>query len=264
MKTYIKERPIAFSADMVRALLQGWKTQTSRTRGLERFNGWPDWKIPLGEDAWKLCHFTEEEPGIWRAVFQDPRGKCPPGLDPVVKCPYGKPGERLWVREHWKVGLFLPWGGFEVEYLADGARKVCEPGGGYSAAWLDCLKEQCLEDCRKAGVKPWLDRSVLRRRQAMFLPRCASRILLEITDIEVRKLQSITEEEAMAEGIESIFYDEETSSTGWKNYLAPESMCIRARDSFFTLWDRLHGGGEADPWVWMIKFKVLEVKGIIK
>lgn len=92
MKTYIKERPIAFSADMVRALLQGWKTQTSRTRGLERFNGWPDWKIPLGEDAWKLCHFTEEESGIWRAVFQDPRGKCPPGLDPVVKCPYGKPG----------------------------------------------------------------------------------------------------------------------------------------------------------------------------
>lgn len=172
MKTCIKERPIAFSADMVRALLQGWKTQTSRTRGLERFNGWPDWKIPL--------------------------------------------------------------------------------------------KEQCLEDCRKAGVKPWLDRSVLRRRQAMFLPRCASRILLEITDIEVRKLQSITEEEAMAEGIESIFYDEETSSTGWKNYLDPESMCIRARDSFFTLWDRLHDGGEADPWVWMIKFKVLEVKGIIK
>lgn len=143
MKTYIKERPIPFSADMVRALLQGWKTQTSRTRGLERFNGWPDWKIPLGEDAWELCHFTEEEPGIWRAVFQDPRGECPPGLDPIVKCPYGKPGERLWVREPWKVGLFLP--------------------------------------------------------------RCASRILLEITDIEVRKLKSITAEEARAEGIEAIF-----------------------------------------------------------
>ena len=199
MKTCIKERPIAFSADMVRALLQGWKTQTSRTRGLERFNGWPDWKIPLGEDAWELCHFTEEEPGIWRAVFQDPRGECPPGLDPVVKCPYGKPGERLCVRDPF----------FNV-------------------------------------YDDWF------------------RLLLEITDIEVRKLQSITEEEAMAEGIESIFYDEETSTTGWKNYLDPESMCIRARDSFFTLWDRLHGGGEADPWVWMIKFKVLEVKGIIK
>lgn len=200
MKTYIKERPIPFSADMVRALLQGWKTQTSRTRGLERFNGCRTGKSPWGEDAWELCHFMEEEPGIWRAVFQDPRGECPPGLDPVVKCPYGKPGERLWVREPWKVGLFLP--------------------------------------------------------------RCASRILLEITDIEVRKLKSITAEEARAEGIEAIFYDEETSSTGWKNYLEPESMCIRARDSFFTLWDRLHGAGEAekDPWVWMIKFKVLEVK----
>lgn len=201
MKTHIKERPITFSADMVRALLQGWKTQTSRTRGLERFNGWPDWKIPLGEDAWELCHFTKEEPGIWRAVFQDPRGECPPGLDPVVKCPYGKPGERLCVRDPF----------FDV-------------------------------------YDDWF------------------RLLLEITDIEVRKLQSITEEEAMAEGIESIFYDEETSSTGWKNYLDPESMCIRARDSFFTLWDRLHGAGEAetDPWVWMIKFKVLKVKGTIK
>ena len=201
MKTHIKERPIPFSADMVRALLQGWKTQTSRTRGLERFNGWPDRKIPLGEDAWELCHFTKEEPGIWRAIFQDPRGECPPGLDPVVKCPYGKPGERLCVRDPF----------FNV-------------------------------------YDDWF------------------RLLLEITDIEARKLQSITEEEAMAEGIESIFYDEETSSTGWKNYLDPESMCIRARDSFFTLWDRLHGAGEAetDPWVWMIKFKVLIVKGTIK
>ena len=201
MKTHIKERPIPFSADMVRALLQGWKTQTSRTRGLERFNGWPDRKIPLGEDAWELCHFIKEEPGIWRAIFQDPRGECPPGLDPVVKGPYGKPGERLCVRDPF----------FNV-------------------------------------YDDWF------------------RLLLEITDIEVRKLQSITEEEAMAEGIETIFYDEETSSTGWKNYLDPESMCIRARDSFFTLWDRLHGAGEAetDPWVWMIKFKVLKVKGTIK
>lgn len=151
MKTCIKERPIAFSADMVRALLQGWKTQTSRTRGLERFNGWPDWKIPLGEDVWELCHFTKEEPGIWRAVFQDPRGECPPGLDPVVKCPYGKPGERLWVREPWKVGLFLPWVGFEVEYLADGARKVCAPGGGRCAAWLDRLKNNAWKTAGKRG-----------------------------------------------------------------------------------------------------------------
>ena len=52
MKTLVKERPIPFSPDMVLALLRGWKTQTSRTRGLERFNGLPDWRIPLDEDAW--------------------------------------------------------------------------------------------------------------------------------------------------------------------------------------------------------------------
>ena len=77
MKTYIKERPIPFSADMVRALLQGWKTQTSRTRGLERFNGWPDWKIPLWEDAWELCHFTEEEPGMMQ-FYEMPSFKARP------------------------------------------------------------------------------------------------------------------------------------------------------------------------------------------
>lgn len=259
MKTIIKERPIPFSVDMVLAVLAGRKTQTSRTRGLERFNGWPDWKIPLGEDAWELCHFTEEEPGIWRAVFLDPRGECPPGLDPVVKCPYGKTGDRLWVREPWKVGLFLPFGGLQVEYLADGFRRICQD---FSPSIEARLKKQSLEDVRKAGVKPWLDRSVLRRRQAMFLPRCASRILLEITDIKLKRLKSIDWREAEAEGIEPIFYDEETSVTGWKNYLDPERMCVRARDSFFTLWDRINGAGaaEKDPWVWMIKFKVLEIK----
>lgn len=259
MKTLIKERPIPFSPDMVLALLRGWKTQTSRTRGLERFNGWPDWRIPLEEDAWEIHHFTEENPGIWRAVFWDKRGECPPGLDPVVKCPYGNPGDRLWVREPWKVGLFLPFGGIQVEYLADGFRRICRDFPPHIAKRL---KEQSLEDYQKAGVEPWLDRSVLRRRAAMFMPRAASRILLEITEIKLKRLREITWMEAEAEGIEQIFYDEETSATGWKNYQDPKRMCCRARDSFFSLWDRINGAGAAenDPWVWIIKFKALEIE----
>ena len=262
MKPHIKERPIPFSPDMVLALLRGWKTQTCRPRGLERFNGWPDWRIPLHEDAWKICYFTEEDPGIWRAVFLDKRGDCPPGLNPVVKCPCGKTGDRLWVREPWKVGLFPPFGGFEVEYLADGMRRVCFPACAPAPAWLGRLKEQSLEDYQKTGMEPWADRSVLRRRAAMFMPRAASRILLEITDIELKQLRAITTTEAIAEGIEEIFYDEYTSATGWKNYLSPDGMCCRARDSFFTWWDRINGAGAAenDPWVWMIKFKVLEIE----
>lgn len=66
----------------------------------------------------------------------------------------------------------------------------------------------------------------------MFMPRAASRILLEITDIELKQLRAITTTEAIAEGIEEIFYDEYTSATGWKNYLSPDGMCCRARDSF--------------------------------
>ena len=127
--------------------------------------------------------FYKRRTGIWRAISRI-RAGTPARAGSVVKCPW-EPGERLWVREPWKISLFLPWEAL-VEYLSDGARKVCEPGGESQPPGWIVRKEQCLEDCRKAGVKPWLDRSVLRRRQTMFLPRCASRILLEITDIEVR------------------------------------------------------------------------------
>lgn len=259
MKSLVKERPLPFSPDMVLATLKGWKTQTSRTRGLKRFNDPPEWPVGPHGDTWEICYFTEEEPGHWLAISNAENGEFPGDFDPWVKCPYGKTGDRLWVREPWKVGLFPPFGGLQVEYLADGFRRICRDFPPPMAARL---KEQSLEDCQKAGVKPWLDRSVLRRRPSMFMPRAASRILLEITDIELKRLKAIDWREAEAEGIEQIFYDEETSVTGWKNYLDPERMCIRSRDSFFTLWDRINGAGAAEknPWVWMIKFKVLEVK----
>ena len=261
MKTLVKERPIPFSLDMVLALLRGWKTQTSRTRGLERFNNLPEWPVGPYGDTWEICYFTEEEPGYWLAISNDESGEFPGDFDPWVKCPYGKTGDRLWVREPWKVGTVLPWGGIAVEYLADGARQACPE---FPPHIVSRLKEQSLEDCRKKGVAPWLDPSVLRKRQARFMPRATSRILLEITDIELKRLREITWQEAEAEGIEQIFYDEETSVSGWRNYLDPEGMCCRSRDSFFTLWDSINGAGAAEknPWVWMIKFKVLEIKKI--
>lgn len=259
MKTLIKERPLPFSPDMVLATLRGWKTQTSRTRGLERFNNPPEWTVGPHGDTWEICYFVEEEPGRWLAISNDETGEFPGDFDPWVKCPYGKTGDRLWVREPWKVGLFLPFGGVEVEYLADRSRRICL---NLPPRIAGHLKEQSLEDYKKAGMDPWEDRSVLRRRQPMFMPRAAARCLLEITDIKIKRLKRITWREAEAEGIEQIFYDEETSVTGWKNYLDPERMCCRARDSFFTLWDCINGAGasEKDPWVWMIKFKVLEIE----
>ncbi len=259
MKTLIKERPIPFSPDMVLALLRGWKTQTCRTRGLERFNNPPAWPVGPHGDTWEICYFTEEEPGRWLAISNDETGEFPGDFDPWVKCPFGNVGDRLWVREPWKVGTVLPWGGIAVEYLADGTVQACPE---FPPHIVSRLKEQSLEDCRKKEVVPWLDPSVFRKRQAMFMPRAASRILLEITEINIRCLRSIISNEAIAEGIEQIFYDEETSATGWKNYLDPEGMCCRVRDSFFTLWDSINGAGasEMDPWVWMIKFKVLEIE----
>lgn len=267
MKTLIKERPLPFSPDMVLATLRGWKTQTSRTLGLERFNNPPEWPVGPHGDTWEICYFLEEKPGRWLAISNDETGEFPGDFDPWVKCPYGKTGDRLWVREPWKVGAWQwcePY--IAVDYISDGyIRKEWLP---VSYDVHTRLVRQSMQDFDKSGVrssklKYWEPgEAPTRVRQAMFMPRTVSRILLEITDIKIKRLKRITWREAEAEGIEQIFYDEETSVTGWKNYLDPERMCCQARDSFFTLWDCINGAGasEKDPWVWMIKFKVLEIK----
>lgn len=262
MKKIIKERPISFSVDMVLALLAGWKTQTSRTRGLERFNGWPDWRIPLEGDAWEIIRFEEKDSGRWLAIFNHGPGEFPDGVNPWVKCPWGVKGDRLWVREPWKVGDFAQDPDrVRVHYMATKSTALeCAP---LPESILTRLIKQSIEDCQKTGIPSWMeDSNTFRPRRAMFMPRAASRILLEITDVQLKRLKKIEWYEAEAEGIEQTFYNEETSLSGWRNYLDPEMECIRSKDSFFTLWDHIYGAGAAEksPWVWMIQFKVLEIK----
>lgn len=203
MNNNVKERPILFSADMIRALLQEYsmpgqyKNQTRRTRGLNRFNDFPE---HLKERGWEIQEFFEVDPGLWVAISKDDEGDFPDDFNPWVRCPYGKAGDRLWVKEN------------------------------------------------------------------VQMPRKAARILLEITEVRIERLLDITPQDAQMEGIESVWHDEMTDAHLWKDYSGRSNGYIFALMSYFSLWDKLKGAGSSkmNPWVWVIKFKVLTINGELK
>lgn len=200
--TETKERPILFGTEMVKAILEGRKTQTRRiaklsTAGYEPINY---------EDGFA---FSDSERHVRGEKFF---------------CPYGKSSHRLWVRETWahnpqynppyefSTGQFL--------YRADGA---------IEATW-----------------KP-----------SIHMPRYASRLLLEIEDIRVERLQNISEKDAIAEGIEIIHMAEPTVSV-YRNYELKDKLgTTNPVKSYKTLWNSINGpdAWEANPWVWVVIFK---------
>lgn len=169
----MKERPIIFSGQMVNAILEGRKTQTRRTAkpfnppefdadavhgiGPGEFIGWQGGKIP-SED------FT-------RSVYMKGQG---------VKCPYGMPGDRLWVRETWAEKCM----DHGYEYRAD------KPGDKWAGEWPNEFPGDEVPDLYK-----W--------RPSIFMPRAACRIILEVVSVRVERLNDISEADAVQEGVES-------------------------------------------------------------
>lgn len=157
----MKERPILFSAPMVRALLDGSKTQTRR--------------VVKPEGAHHLFQFrgttaaagADEPTGEW--------GWCGSShvVNKHIRCPYGQPGDRLWVREAWRVEKFID--NLAPRELAAGCSVVYE-ASGEAPAWRG------------------------KQRPSMFMPRWMSRITLEVTGVRVERLQDISEADAKAEG----------------------------------------------------------------
>lgn len=224
----IVERPMIFNGVMIPSLLDGTKTQTRRlVKPIPEYNtGCYYWKTKC-----LCCHA-----GKWKI-----------NPDVIQACPYGKVGDKLWVRETWKPHAshwFNEGGGeeesFSVSYKAGGSRSP-EPPHDY-----------CLPD--REG---WLP--------STHMPRWASRILLEITDIRIERLKDITREDAIAEGIEGEPCDQ---TIAWKDYLNPKQWgfpewgddCDTAAiDSYRSLWNMLNAkkgfGWEVNSFVWVIEFK---------
>ncbi|EPC6143800.1 hypothetical protein ACR0WI_003269 [Klebsiella pneumoniae] len=208
--TKITERGMIFNGEMVRALLDGRKTQTRR--------------IVKGTDgAVKFCkewNINGEE------VFVVLGEKDHTGMDPVlgaISCPFGAVGDRIWVREAFRVHS-------RATDVATLVYKASERN-----SWTEQTRRVPVAVCNKpATPEKWTP--------SLHMPRWASRILLEITGVRVERLRSMSQDDARAEGV------------------IAASGPMEAGLAFRELWDSIYGeeSWKANPWVWVIEFKRVE------
>ena len=239
----MRERPILFSAPMVRALLSGKKTQTRRIAKID---------TALGREAL----FAPRRNKKYAPTFL-----LPDAADLAIEhCPYGQPGDQLWVRETWRIGAWDDHGGFWLDYC-DGPRKgrrECQDVG-----MADKLADQNLDDLKKRNIQPTIagryewnpGASPLRWRPSIHMPRWASRTTLGITGVRVERLHDISEADAIAEGVCQM----RNGSGCWVGSDGPGSLVTpwpTARDAYGDLWDQIKGQGAwaANPWVWVVEF----------
>lgn len=217
------DRPILFSAPMVCALLEGRKTQTRRL--LTPLRTAPS--LPDDASSWTL-HLNAE--GFACLSREDGHGVA--GF-PLPRCPYGAPGDRLWVREAWARRL-------DEDHL-----RADQLEGQWAWYWAD--PQTCNTGCAGAAGK---------RRPSIFMPRWASRVTLEVTGVRVERLQDITADDVTAEGLdeEDICCDGECGAT----------PCSLAVPAFARLWDSINGKRApwaSNPWVWVVEFRPAPLAG---
>jgi hypothetical protein len=209
----IKERPILFSAPMVRAILEGRKTVTRRPVKIQ-----PRSKADIGSY------------GLGQPFIRNPDV-----TKPNPECPYGRPGDRLWVRE-----TFIDLRGTGVEHRPD-------PDGPLQryAYAADCRPGSHSDEARKDfGLK---------YKPSIHMPRAACRILLEITGVRVERLQDLSEEQAKAEGVR--LYTDHAELGDWWHVEGIETYSADPRKSFELLWSSVGGEWQANPWCWVVEFK---------
>ena len=187
------ERPILFSAPMVRAILDGKKTQTRRVVRA----------APENADSVE----RQQNPYTGRQFF---RFGIPGAMTAGFVCPYGQPGDRLWVRETWAHDALT------LEQCRAAHEDMMGGGVSYGPYY------------RATEVAP----DTLHWRSPRFMPRWASRLALEVTNVRVERLQDISDDDAREEGVEN-------------------------RGAFAELCESIDGAGscDANPWVWVVEFK---------
>lgn len=240
------DRPILFSAPMIRAILEGRKIVTRRIVKLPSDRG--EWVPSTNGGKTGRGELVAEHAVIWNLT-----------TGTTIASPYGDMGDRLWVRETWGY-RGCGWSNmrpsvedFYIEYQADGSRRTfTHPRGFTQGIPREPKRPKGQTD---EGRDAALDRYWRQWRPSIFLPRWASRITLEITGIRVQRLHDISEEDARAEGAEPIGITFQNDAAGSPRFV--ESLGGPYRDGFRILWAEINGADSwtANPWVWVVSFK---------
>ncbi len=212
-----KERPILFSGPMVRALLAGRKTQTRRVVKQQ--------PPAVAVDAGHLISGDPKTNGLWWWLDSTDLMDASTVGD-EFRCPYGVPGDRLWVKE---------------THATPNDQVVI-----YRANWR--------EDALARGMDNVpVDDSAIRWRPSIHMPRWASRLTLAITDVRVERLQDISVADAVTEGCDPVHMQPGGPTgdpgEGWLDY----------REGYRALWNAINGpdSWDANPWVWALTFEVV-------
>lgn len=249
------DRPILFNAPMVRAILEGRKTQTRRIV-----------KPPRGyqspEDFHEYAKIAHTTGGV--VVEQG-------GNDLPLPCPFGQPGDRLWVRETFAIED-------PREYWYEDPRKGITPDRPWQWRDDEWGNRPLIPHYRADGIDPHIvdddqmdmGDDCTRWRPSIHMPRWASRITLAITGVRVERLNDISEDDAKAEGIKSV-----TKDGSLVKYGIPDRDGLPGDDddgwpwqrwdkdprvAFLRLWEAVYGQESvvANPWVWVVEFKKAE------
>lgn len=221
----MREIPILLQPEMVQATMADRKTMTRRTRGLDKVNENPnEWLLDGVQIMGSfIFHNRIAKEEFW------------------IKCPYGQPGDLLWVREKFRK-LFN-----------------CQTGEFHSYCYYADMPELFHQQQKKKFPN-------LKWKPSIHMPKAAARILLRVLETRIERLHDISEEDAIAEGVEQDLvrcnlYDKNLRLS--RNYLSNEMIWMPAKISFLTLWQYINGedSWNANPWVWVIKFEVLSKTG---
>jgi hypothetical protein len=238
----MKERPVLFNGDMVRAVLDGRKTQTRRA-----IKPQPTLSERTGFN-WK---------GYAYGIGSNHKDTVRNFANCFKTCPFGQVGDRLWVRETWGVVSHA----FDeneqiIDWVPDRPATVIHEmpfGNGYYSghAIYAADGEFTWGDDDGHGEKScW--------KPSIHMPRWASRITLEITNVGVQRLNSISQNDAAREGLHKLPASGRYCITPGAQYFGGASH--DAREVFSWLWQSIYGeeSWQANPWVWVIEFKRVE------
>ncbi|MCJ5927650.1 morphogenetic protein [Klebsiella pneumoniae] len=229
----MKERGMIFNSEMVRAILSNRKTQTRRIMKVQPESN--QLGLLLITDSTKHNDIGKYHWAESNATGNHARSK-------LFSCPFGAVGDRIWVRETWSSDFANYYPNDRVWYAADNNRQLD----------IDMV------DGVRGIYSPESDVHVpFRWHPSIHMPRWASRILLEITDVRVERLNAISEEDATAEGVPpagSLLPDY------LGTFLTPKGDFATAKVAFQRLWESIYGeeSWKANGWVWVISFKRVE------